>query len=47
VYVFEVDEPGQPLAVTFDLRHSDFGAKAGRVALRDGPAIEFGQLVYP
>ena len=47
VYVFAVDEPGQPLRVSFDLRHTDFGAKSGRVALPDGPAIEFGQLVYP
>ena len=47
VYVFAVDMPGQPLTVTFDVRHTDFGAKTGRVALPDGAAIEFGQLVYP
>jgi hypothetical protein len=46
-YVFAVDEPGQPVTVSFDLRHTSFGAKSGRVALADGPALEFGQLVYP
>ena len=47
VYVFAIDEPGQPLTISFDLRHTGFGAKSGRVALPDGPALEFGQLVYP
>jgi hypothetical protein len=47
LYVFAVDEPGQPVTVSFDLRHTSFGAKSGQIALVDGPALEFGQLVYP
>jgi hypothetical protein len=47
LYVFAVAEPGRPLTVSFDLRHNDFGVKGGRVALPDGPALEFGQIVYP
>lgn len=47
VYVFAVDEPGQPLTISFDLRHTGFGAKSGRVGIPGGPAVEFGQLVYP
>lgn len=47
VYVFAVDEPGQPLTVSFDLRHIEFGAKSGRVAAPNGQTIEFGQFVYP
>ena len=46
-YVFAVDEPGQPVTVSFDLRHTEFGAKSGQIALADGPALDFGQLVYP
>jgi hypothetical protein len=47
VFVFPVDEPGQPLLVTFDLRHTDFGATSGEVGLADGMALEFGQFVLP
>jgi hypothetical protein len=47
LYVFAVAEPGQPVSVSFDLRHTSFGAKSGRVALADGPALDFGQFVYP
>jgi hypothetical protein len=47
LYVFAVDEPEEPLTVSFDVRHTGFGAKSGRVALVDGPALDFGQFVYP
>jgi hypothetical protein len=47
VYVFAVDQPGEPLTVSFDVRHTAFGAKSGRVALVDGPALDFAQFVYP
>lgn len=46
-YVFAVEEPGQPLTVTFDLRHTGFGWKSARAGLAGGPEVAFGQLVYP
>ena len=47
VYVFAVDQLEEPLTISFDVRHTAFGAKSGRVALVDGPALDFGQFVYP
>ena len=47
LYVFAVEEPGQPVTVSFDVRHTSFGAKTGHIALADGPALGFGQFVYP
>ncbi len=47
IYVFGVDEPGQPITVTFDLQHTSFGWASGRVGLVDGPSLDFGQLVFP
>ena len=46
-YVFGVEEPGQPLTITFDLRHTTFGPKSGQVGLGDSPALDFGQVVFP
>ena len=47
IYVFGVEEPGQPLMVTFDLRHTTFGPKSGWIALADEPPLDFGQFVFP
>ncbi len=47
IYVFGVDEPGQPVTITFDLRHTSFGPKSGQVALDDGPVLDFSQFVLP
>lgn len=46
-YVFGVDEPGQPLMITFDLRHTTFGTKSGQVGLGDESVLNFGQFVFP
>jgi hypothetical protein len=46
-YVFGVDEPEQPMTITFDLRHTSFGPKSGEVGLADEPALDFGQFVFP
>ena len=46
-YVFGVDEPGQPVMITFDLRHTSFGPKSGQVGLGDEQLLSFSQFVYP
>jgi hypothetical protein len=46
-YVFGVDAPGQPVTITFDLRHTNFGPKSGQVGLGNEPALSFSQLVFP
>jgi hypothetical protein len=47
IFVFAVDEPGQPVSVTFDLRHTAFGPRSGQVGLADEKAVAFGQFVLP
>ena len=47
IYVFAIDEPGQPMTITVDLRHSTFGLKSGRVGLGAGPTLDFNQFVFP
>lgn len=47
IYVFGVDEPGQPVTVTFDLRHTTFGPKSGQVGLANEPSLDFSQFVFP
>jgi hypothetical protein len=47
IYVFGVDTPGQPVTITFDLRHMEFGSKSGQVGLGDEPALSFSQFVFP
>jgi hypothetical protein len=46
-YVFGVAAPGQPVTITFDLRHSTFGQKSSWIALADEPPLNFSQVVYP
>lgn len=46
-YVFGVDAPGQPMTITFDLRHTSFGPKSGWIALADEPPLDFSQFVFP
>ncbi|MDQ2654906.1 MAG: hypothetical protein M3Z20_17880 [Chloroflexota bacterium] len=47
IFVFAVAQPGQPVAVTFDLRHTAFGPTSGQVGLADEMAVDFGQLILP
>jgi hypothetical protein len=47
VYEFRVDNPGEPMEVSFDLRHATFGLKRGSIGLAGGPALDFTQLVLP
>ena len=46
-YVIAIERPGEPLAVTFHLRPTEFGRRSGRVGLPDGPSLSFAQVVYP
>lgn len=47
VYVVGVDEPGQPLSVTFHLQQQALWRRSGRIGLTDGTSLSFGQFVYP
>ena len=47
VYVFQIGDPGQPAAVSFDLQPVEFGRLTGRLGLVGGPEIAFAQVVYP
>jgi hypothetical protein len=47
IYVFAVEEPEQPVSVTFDLRHTAFGPKSGQVRLGDEVTVDFGQFIFP
>jgi hypothetical protein len=47
IYVVDVDEPGQAVTITLNLRHMAFGPKSGQVGLDDHAALDFGQFVFP
>jgi len=46
-YVFKVNDPNRPTAVTFDLQPETIGRLEGRVGLEGGERVEFEQFVYP
>lgn len=47
VYVFDVADPGQPTAVTFNLQPQKIGSLQGRAGLEGGRSLSFKQFVYP
>ena len=46
-YVFTVEQPGQPIEITFHVRHQTLGWHTGEIGLAGGGTLNFGQLVYP
>jgi hypothetical protein len=47
-YVFKVDDPNGPTAVTFDLLpQQKIGPLKGRAGIDDGEPVNFSQFVYP
>jgi hypothetical protein len=47
LYVFQVNDPSQPVDVIVRLEHDDWGVKTGRIGLVNGPELELRQIVYP
>ena len=46
-YVFNIAEPDQPTAFTFDLQPQKMGLLEGRVGLEGEEPVSFNQFVYP
>ena len=46
-YVFNIAQPDQPTAFTFELQPQKMGLLEGRVGLEGEEPVSFTQLVYP
>lgn len=47
IFVFKVNQAGQPLQITFDLQPQKIGMHRGQIGLENGPEVQLNQFVYP